>query len=106
MPAVRLPIDACSLEERLKKAKPERKIGVLLLTLLKLYSYVVIIRVVFSWMNPNPSNPLVRFVYVVTEPVLAPVRRVLPPMGGFDFSPIVVFIAIAILIRILNGMLF
>ena len=78
----------------------------LLLTLLKLYSYVVIIRVVFSWMNPNPSNPLVRFVYVVTEPVLAPVRRVLPPMGGFDFSPIVVFIAIAILTRILNGMLF
>ena len=73
----------------------------LLVTLLKLYSYVVLIRVILSWLNPNPFNPIVRFIYVVTEPVLAPVRRVLPPMGGLDFSPIVVFVVISVLTAIL-----
>ena len=73
----------------------------LLVTLLKLYSYVVLIRVILSWLNPNPFNPIVRFIYVVTEPVLAPVRRVLPPIGGLDFSPIVVFVVISVLTAIL-----
>ena len=75
--------------------------GMLLVTILKLYSYVLIIRVILSWVNPNPFNPLVRIFYVLTEPVLAPIRRVLPSMGGLDLSPIVVFIAISLLIRML-----
>ncbi len=62
--------------------------------LLTLYSYIVIARVIMSWVNPNPYNPLVQFVYKVTEPILAPIRSVLPPMGGMDLSPLVVFVAI------------
>ena len=73
----------------------------LLVTILKLYSYVLIVRVILSWVNPNPFNPLVRFFYILTEPVLAPIRRVLPQMGGLDLSPIVVYIAISVLIRML-----
>ena len=73
----------------------------LLITILKLYSYVLIVRVILSWVNLNPFNPLVRFFYVLTEPVLAPIRRGLPSMGGLDLSPIVVFIAISLLIKML-----
>ena len=58
---------------------------------------LLVTRVILSWLNPNPFNPIVRFVYVLTEPVLAPVRRVLPPIAGLDFSPIVVFVVISVL---------
>ncbi len=47
-----------------------------------------------SWVNPNPYNPIVQIIYKLTEPVLAPVRRVLPPFGGVDLSPILIFAAI------------
>lgn len=52
--------------------------------------------ILFSWIRPNPYHPMygpvVRFVYAVTEPVLNPVRRLLPAMGGLDFSPMIVLI--------------
>ncbi|HEX9146501.1 MAG TPA: YggT family protein [Candidatus Binatia bacterium] len=58
------------------------------------YMWIVIARVIISWVNADPSNPLVRFIYGATEPVLEPVRRALPVYtGGFDLSPIVVWIA-------------
>jgi YggT family protein len=50
---------------------------------------------VLSWVNPDPYNPIVRFIHNVTEPILYPIRRRLPlSFGGIDFSPIIVFIAI------------
>jgi YggT family protein len=57
-----------------------------------LYALIILIlvRVVFSWTNPYPNNSVYRFVYQVTEPILAPVRRRLPPMSGMDLSPLVV----------------
>jgi len=61
---------------------------------LTLYMWVVIARAVISWVNPNPFNPIVQFLYRVTEPVLWRVRRYLPTVGGFDFSPIVVLLVI------------
>ena len=73
----------------------------MLMTLLKLYSYILLIRVILSWVNPNPYNPIVQILYRLTEPVLAPIRRVLPPMGGFDLSPLVVFAALWFLMRLL-----
>ncbi len=66
----------------------------LLIRLLDIYSWILIIRVILSWVNPNPSNPVVHILYRITEPVLAPIRRVLPPMGGLDLSPLVVLVAI------------
>lgn len=61
----------------------------LLHTLLTLYGYVIIIRAVLSWFNPNPNSPPVQFIIKITEPVLAPLRQVLPDMGGIDLSPLV-----------------
>lgn len=73
----------------------------LLANLLKIYWYILLIRVILSWFNTNPYNPLIRILYTITEPVLAPVRRVIPPMGGLDLSPFVVFAALWFLMRLL-----
>ena len=75
--------------------------GVLLLSIAELASlaidvffYAVIIQVVISWVNPGLYNPVTSLLYSLTEPLLAPARRLLPPMGGFDLSPIIVIIAL------------
>ena len=65
---------------------------------LDIYMYIVIISALISWVNPDPYNPIVRFLYSVTEPVFSAVRRVLPiPPMGIDFSPIIVLLAILFL---------
>ncbi|MFQ5801518.1 MAG: YggT family protein [Candidatus Methylomirabilales bacterium] len=61
------------------------------------YMWMVIIQAVISWVNPDPYNPIVQFLYRSTEPVLKPVRRVLPIAWGIDFSPLVVILAIMFL---------
>jgi YggT family protein len=71
-----------------------------------IYMWIVIIRALISWVSPDPNNPIVRFLYRATEPVLRPVRRIIPIGGiGIDFSPLIVIIAIyflrAFLVRIL-----
>ena len=68
------------------------------------YMYVVIIRALLSWVNPDPYNPVVRFLYKATEPVLYPIRRRLP-MTGIDFSPLIVIAAIYFLKIFLVGTL-
>ena len=65
---------------------------------LSLYMWIIIGRAVISWVNPDPYNPIVRFLNAVTEPVLYPIRRRLPIyFGGIDFSPILVILAIIFL---------
>jgi len=65
---------------------------------LTIYMWIIIARAVISWVNPDPYNPIVRFLYQATEPVLYRIRRTLPmPVTGMDFSPIVVFIIIIFL---------
>jgi YggT family protein len=62
---------------------------------LSIYMWIIIVRAIISWVNPDPYNPLVRFLNSVTEPVLYPIRRRLPVfLGGFDFSPVLVIMAI------------
>jgi YggT family protein len=61
---------------------------------LSLYMWLIIGRAVISWVSPDPYNPIVRFLTSVTEPVLYPIRRRLPVLGGMDFSPIIVILAI------------
>ncbi len=66
--------------------------------LLNLYMWIVIISAVMTWIEPNPYNPIVRFIYSITEPVFDFVREHLPVIfGGIDFSPLVVIIAIQFL---------
>jgi YggT family protein len=64
--------------------------------LLTLYMWIVIIGALLSWVSPDPRNPIVRFLYAVTEPVLWAVRRRLPfvQTGGIDLSPLVVILGI------------
>lgn len=62
--------------------------------LLTIYLYILIARAIISWVNPDPYNPIVNFLYRSTEPVLSRVRRFLPDMGGLDLSPIIVLVAI------------
>ncbi|RLG10473.1 YggT family protein, partial [Candidatus Pacearchaeota archaeon] len=61
---------------------------------LTIYIWIIIARAIISWVNPDPYHPLVRFLYRVTEPVLAPVRRIIPPIAGIDISPVIVIFVI------------
>ncbi len=70
-------------------------------TLVDLYSLVVLMAVVMPWIRVDWRNPLGKIVYSLTEPVLAPIRRVLPVTGGLDFSPMVVLLALRVLRRLL-----
>jgi YggT family protein len=66
--------------------------------LLTAYMWVIIGRAVISWVNADPYNPIVRFLYEITEPVLGRIRRVIPvSMGSIDFSPVIVIIIILFL---------
>ena len=60
--------------------------------------YLLIARAIISWFSPSPYNPIVQFLYIVTEPMLKPIRRVLPRTGRFDLSPLVA-ILLLVLIR-------
>ncbi|MCH8311872.1 MAG: YggT family protein [Nitrospinae bacterium] len=65
---------------------------------LGIYLWVIIIRALLSWVNPDPYNVIVQFLYSITEPVMARVRQLLPMSGvGIDFSPIIVILGIIFL---------
>ncbi|HEV8585161.1 MAG TPA: YggT family protein [Methylomirabilota bacterium] len=68
------------------------------------YTFIIIARALISWVSPDPFNPIVRFLYRVTEPVLRPVRRRLPNIP-LDLSPVVVIIVLQFLEWVLVGYL-
>ena len=74
----------------------------LLVRLINLYTVIVFVAVVLSWIHVDRRNPLVRVVSALTDPVLDPIRRVLPPMGGLDLSPMVLLLGL----QFLKGLLF
>lgn len=62
------------------------------------YIWIIIGRAIISWVNPDPYNPIVRFLYDITEPVLSRIRRFVPVFaGGMDFTPIILILAIIFL---------
>jgi YggT family protein len=70
--------------------------------LLGAYMWIVIGRAILSWVNPDPYNPIVRFLHDVTEPLLSRIRRMLPALGGsIDFSPMILILAIYFLMSFL-----
>lgn len=65
---------------------------------LDIFMWLIIIRALLTWVNPDPYNRLVRIIYRLTEPVLVPIRRILPLQGtGIDFSPMIAIVAIMLL---------
>ena len=69
--------------------------------LIDLYSLVVFVAVILSWIPLDRRNPLVTITRGLTEPLLAPIRQLLPPMGGLDLSPMVLLIGLQLLKGIL-----
>ncbi|MGD9082486.1 MAG: YggT family protein [Desulfobacterales bacterium] len=84
-----------------------KAIAVVLHYVLHFYMWIVIVRAVLSWVNPDPYNPIVRFIHNVTEPVLYRIRTKLPfDFGGIDFSPIIVILGIIFLQNFVVSSLF
>ena len=70
------------------------------------YIWMIIARAILSWVSPDPYNPIVRFLYRVTEPVLRPIRDRLPTFQGLDLSPMLVLLAIYFLKEFLIPVLY
>ena len=66
----------------------------LLNALFTIYTWVLIIRVLITWVNPDPFNPVVQFLMKATDPVLEPLHRVIPSIGPFDISPVVALLVL------------
>jgi len=64
---------------------------------------LLIARVVLSWTNPMGGGGLVAFIYQATEPILAPIRRILPPTGGIDWSPLIALLILGALLRFVTN---
>jgi len=82
-------------------------LGNLVDVLIQAYIIVIIVRALISWVNPDPYNPIVRFLYRVTEPALRPIRHRLPTVAmGLDLSPIVLILILTLLQWYLVPMLY
>lgn len=79
----------------------------LILVVIRLYSFVLLARALISWIpNLDPYNPAVQILYQITEPVLEPIRKLIPPLGGtIDISIIVAFMALWLLSEVLTTMM-
>ena len=78
----------------------------LLVQLLTLYTIIIIVRALVSWVSPDPRNPIVLFLHKATEPVLRPLRALVPPraLGGIDLSPILAIVLISVLQALLRSL--
>lgn len=84
----------------------ESYLGTFIGILFSVLNLGILIRVLLSWFPVDPSNPLVRLVFDVTEPVLAPFRRVLPRIGMIDLSPLAALLVLQFLARLVNARTF
>ena len=75
-------------------------VAILLQSLVVTAWLVILGRVLMSWIDPRFEKPLGQFLYSLTEPFLAPIRRVLPQTGMFDFSPLVLLLGLGLLMRV------
>ena len=73
--------------------------------ILNFYFFAIIIQIILSWVAPQTHSPILALLFQLTEPVMAPARKILPPMGGIDFSPILTFMMIQVLKMVLVGSL-
>ena len=82
-----------------------RMLGFILYGFLSVYSLFILMRIIFSWGQVSYGNRVMRFLYHTTEPLLGPLRRMIPPLGWIDLSPIVAFIIIWLFQRAIAGTL-
>jgi YggT family protein len=72
--------------------------------ILRLFFFLVIVRVIMSWISPGGYNPAIALFHALTDPIMRPLQRIIPPLGGFDISPVLVIILLGALIRLANGL--
>ncbi len=70
--------------------------------LCEVFTLVIIARVILSWFSPSPTNRLAIILYQLTEPFLAPLRRIIPRVGMFDFTPLVAIVLLWLIVRLLS----
>lgn len=81
-------------------------ISQVILLILRIFEFVLLARVLLSWFpNVDRSNPIIQLLYDITEPVLRPIRDMLPPNGMFDLSPLIAFLIIQVIATILPAVL-
>ena len=69
----------------------------LLIEFIDLYTVIILAAVIMTWIPLSPGNPVLQLLRRLTEPVLAPARRIIPPLGGLDISPVLVLIALQVI---------
>ncbi len=69
--------------------------------LCEVLSFAIILRAILSWFSPRPTNRLAIILYQITEPLLAPLRRIIPRVGMFDFTPLVAIILLQLICYLL-----
>lgn len=72
-------------------------LGGILATIIQLLVLAIFFRAILSWVSPNPSNPIVQALDAVTEPILQPIRQIMPRLGGMDLSPMVAIIVLSVI---------
>ncbi len=82
-----------------------RSLALLLSLVFNVLYFLLIIRILLSWVDPDPYNTIVQVIYRITEPILIPFRRLPLQAGGFDFSPILAFIVLSVLRNFLVNVL-
>jgi len=74
--------------------------------IINVFIYSIFATVILSWINPGAHNPIIELLYKITEPVLKPCQRLIPPMGGFDLSPMVALLGLQVIKMLLLPPLF
>jgi YggT family protein len=74
--------------------------------LARVLNILILARVLLSWIPMDRDNPLIAFVYNITEPILGPIRRMVPSVGGLDLSPIIALVLLEVVQRVLLTMLY
>lgn len=76
----------------------------IIIRMLEIYNILIFVRVIASWIVQDPTHPIMRFLYGITEPILGPIRNLMPNIG-LDFSPVVAYLLISVIIQILHRIL-
>ena len=83
-----------------------RSLALLVSLLFNVLYFILIIRIIMSWINPDPYNEIVQIIYRISDPILVPFRRLPLQMGGIDFSPILAFVVLSVLRNFIVNILY
>ncbi|MBI3942106.1 MAG: YggT family protein [Chloroflexi bacterium] len=76
-----------------------------ILILFQILNLAILARVILSWVNISPDNPIIQVIYQITEPIMAPLRRYIPPIGMIDITPIVALILLQVIENVLISLI-